>query len=174
MKILIAISTIFACIISGCYKVNLSPKSDVNLNETGGFWKLSEYSIRGKSYNVSKVEPLSLIEIQSAIVKPDDKFVSSIFRIDVNYNVFNYNQNPEQKTFSVNALRWNHSYNESKKQETSWFKIDDNTGFLVILDVDVTKATSSKMQVSNIIKSSSYVAELDTIKYTYIPTSNWH
>ena len=171
MKILVVILSSLACITSGCYKVNLGPKSDVVANGTGGFWKLSEFSIRDKSYDISKAEPQSLIEIQSAIVRPEDKFDSSIFRTGINYSIFNYNQTPEKRTFSVNALRWGHSYNESKRQETNWFKIDDNTGFLVILDVDVTKSTSSKMQISNIIKSSSYVAELDTVTYIYIPTN---
>ena len=174
MKILIITFISLVFILSGCYKMNSGSSGDASTNVTGGFWRLSEYSIKGKSLPISINEPLAFIEAKSAIVRPEDKLDSSLFRNNYRYSIFIYSQTPMQKSDTINAYMWDVSQSKSKTRETSWFKIDNKTGFRVIMEVDPSVGLTSKLQISNIMKSSDYVAELDTIQYTYVPTSNWH
>lgn len=158
---------------SSCQQKNLGPEGEVTENGTGGFWKLSEYTIRGKSLSLSEVESQAFVETQSKIVTVDDHPNSFIFSTGTTYNIFRYSKTPPEESVSVNGVKWDHNYNPKAKQETCWYRIDDNSGFLLILNVDRSTATSSRMEISNIIKSSKYESKLDTIRYTYKPTPAW-
>jgi hypothetical protein len=173
MQRTLTLLTYFLLITNACSRKNFSPGADPFYNGTGGFWKLSGYSVNGTSTPVSEAEEHSLLQIKKAIVTSDDHFTSSKFRTGMAYRIFEFSSNPLQKGDSAKALSWGESYNRHDQLERIWYKIDDDTGFQSVLEIDISNGIINKMLISNIMKSSEYAVQLDTIRYSYIPTDDW-
>lgn len=63
-------------------------------------------------------------------------------------------------------------YDDKHFQERQWLTIDDSTGLLVILERDSSRGVTTRLMISNVMKSSAYNAGLDTIRYIYQPKFN--
>lgn len=158
----------------GCYQKNLGPKGDITSNGTGGFWKLSNYSINGKTASLNLVPDYSFLHAEIQTVIPDSTYPSSFYRIGNDYRLFSFYNNSVTKSLTTTAITWDNIYDDKKKQDTFWYKIDDKSGFALILDVNISKGESSRLQISNVMQSTEYRPELDSVRYVYGPTDRFY
>jgi hypothetical protein len=66
------------------------------------------------------------------------------------------------------------SVKKNKKfgQESQWLILNDSTGMLVVLERDIGRGVTTRLMISNIMKSSVYKKELDKLRYIYRPKFN--
>ncbi|GGN00139.1 hypothetical protein GCM10010967_37860 [Dyadobacter beijingensis] len=73
----------------------------------------------------------------------------------------------ENETLSFQAAPGGVGYDEKHYQESQWLTISDSTGILVVLERDSGRGVTTRLMISNIMKSTSYREDLDTIRYIY-------
>ena len=162
---------LLSLLVIGCYQKNLGPKSDITSNGTGGYWKLSSYLVNGKAVQITEVPDYFYLKAEVQTVLADSSYPSTMYRVGTDYRLFSYYDNPGKKSFSRIAIPWTNDYSHKKKQDTFWYRIDDNSGFALTLNVNVAIGESSKLQISNVMQSATNKSELDSIRYIYEPVS---
>ncbi|SDH45686.1 hypothetical protein SAMN04487996_13819 [Dyadobacter soli] len=161
-----------AIILAGCDKDTPEPKGDVFLNNADGRWILSAYITGGKSVSIDQTPEKRRLVIERDIVKPDSSYGSSIFKAGNRYYRFSFLNLEGDRKSSLFSIQYSSDYDSERKQDRQWFRINEDTGFLVTLEVDVPRGITQRIQVSNIIKGTKYQADQDTLKYIYIPKFN--
>jgi hypothetical protein len=158
---------------AGCYQKNFGPRGDVIQNGTGGFWELSSCEVNGRAISLNQFPEKALLETQRKVVSNGDGLRSSVFRIGDEYRLFSFFDRSAARTDSFPALLWDFDYSKKDREDAQWFRISDDTGVMVTLHVDRPSGTTSKIQLSNVMKSDKYKPELDTMNFTYVPTGNF-
>lgn len=77
-----------------------------------------------------------------------------------------------KQTSSLEAAPASVDFNDKYHQERQWLTINDSTGLLVVLERDIGRGVTTRLMISNVMKSSAYKSELDTIRYIYRPKFN--
>jgi hypothetical protein len=146
--------------------MNLGPRTDVLDNEAEGHWRLSAYSIRGLQQAIANIPGKALLKIERAEVKADSTYPSLIYVNGYSYRIFLFSDMAKANVSKTMAISYGHDYSKKRKEETHWFRLDDDYGFQVVLNLK--NGTSTRMEMSNIMKSESYRTELDTATYIYV------
>lgn len=151
-----------------CYQKNLGPKTDVIDNGADGHWKLSACFVRGQQWANTDVAGKVLLQIERVEVHPDSTYPSAIYEKGHSYRVFRFSDNTGNNESKIIAIGYGHDYSKKCEEETHWFRLDDEYGFQVVLNLEDGKST--KMEMSNVMKSGNlYRAKLDTARYIYVP-----
>jgi hypothetical protein len=151
-----------------CYQKNLGPKTDVTDNGADGRWELSAYFVRGQRRSNTDVAERVLLQIEKTDVHPDSTYPSSIYEKGHSYRVFRFSDITGSSESKIMAISYGHDYSKKRKEETHWFRLDNEYGFQVVLNLEDGKST--RMEVSNVMKSGDiYRTELDTARYIYVP-----
>lgn len=74
-----------------------------------------------------------------------------------------------KETSSLEAAPMSVDFDDKYHQERQWLTINDSTGILVVLERDTGRGVTTRLMISNVMKSATYQAELDTIRYIYRP-----
>ena len=82
---------------------------------------------------------------------------------------FRYSNLMGNDTSCVEAFYTIVEYDKKHYQERQWLTISDSTGLLVVFEQNTSKGIVTRLMISNIMKSTTYRAELDTIRYIYRP-----
>jgi len=171
-RIILAVLTV---LLAGCYKKNLGPRSDVTANGTEGYWKLTQYSVKGKSLPVTDAPSYLYLRAQVKTVVADSNYLSkSLYRIGTDYREFTYYDKLISQSSLVRAIPYDNDFNEKTQRDTFWYRIDDYSGFSVTLDVNSKTGQSSRLRIGNVMQSQSYKAELDSVGYEYIPVDKFN
>lgn len=152
----------------GCYKMNLGPKTDVVDNGAEGRWILVSYFVRGRRHANTDVPEKALLRAETREVHADSTYPSKIYQKGYRYRIFHFSDLTGGAVSKIMAMGYGHDYSKKRKEETHWFRLDNDYGFQVILDLDLEKGISTKLEMSNVMKSETYRAELDTVKYIYV------
>lgn len=170
MKEQITQSILSMMLVIGCYQKNLGPKADVVDNGADGHWKLSSYFVRGKPRAITNIPEQALLKVGREVVNSTGMYPSTIYQRGYSYRVFLYSDLTNKNTSKVMAISYSHNYSKKRNEETHWFRVDDDYGFQITLDVDREHSKSTRMEMTNVMKSGSfYRAELDTARYIYVP-----
>lgn len=162
-----AIQIILNCIVvMGCQQMNLGPRTDVLDNEAEGHWRLSAYLIKGQQQSTANIPGKALLKIERAEVRADSTYPSSIYVNGYSYRIFVFSDVAKADFSKMMAISYGHDYSKKHKEETHWFRLDDDYGFQAVLDLENGKST--RMEMSNIMKSGNYRSELDTARYIYV------
>ena len=157
----------------GCYQQNLGPKGNVVKNGKEGYWKLAGYKIRNKSAGVASVPNRFLLETQQSVMQKDSMEVP-IYRNGMPYITFSFYDAAIDNVSSVQAIQYDHEYNKRTQQSLFWYRIDQEYGFITILDVKPGgDMETTRIQLSNVMKSEAYNEKLDSVRYIYEPTEKF-
>ena len=85
---------------------------------------------------------------------------------------FNFSSLNGKNTSSLDAFYTSVEYDDKYHQERQWLTINDSTGLLVVLERDIGRGVTTRLMISNVMKSAAYKSELDTIRYVYSPKFN--
>ena len=88
------------------------------------------------------------------------------------YYLLTFSDVEGKETSSIKAIRWSYDYDEKHFQEHQWLRINDSTGLLAVLEMDSSRGVTTRVMLSNVMKSNGYREELDTIRYIYRPKFN--
>lgn len=150
----------------GCYQMNLGPKTDVVDNGANGRWELSSYFVRGQRQANVDLPDKALLQVEREEVRPDSTYPSSIYEEGHSYRTFLFFDHAGKSRLKMIAISYGHDYSKKRNEETHWFRLDDDYGFQVVLNLKDRKST--KMEISNVMRSEAYRAELDTARYIYV------
>lgn len=168
-----AISFLFlALILFGCDKDTPEPKGDVFLNNADGRWILTAYILKGKGIDIDQAPENRRLTIERGIVNADSSYGSSIFKTGYTYYTFSFLDLEGNKKSSSFSIQYSADYDSKTKQDNQWFRINEDTGFLVAVEYDAPRGVTTRIQVSNIIKGEKYQPDQDTLRYIYIPKFN--
>lgn len=156
-------------IFSGCYQKSLGPKGSISQNGTGGFWKLESCEVKGQSVDISQFPDKLLLETQQRVVSTASEAPNYLFTEGMDYHVFSFYDQAVVLRDSFPAILWDFDFSKKKIEDSQWFKLTNDAGLLVKLDVEPEIGLTKKIQISNIMKSSSYRADLDTVHFFYNP-----
>jgi hypothetical protein len=162
-----------ASLFSGCYKKSYGPKGSISQNGTGGFWKLESCKVKGRSVNIGQFPEKVLLETERRVVDGADGAPNHLFTDGMEYHVFKFYNKAVVRQDSFPAVLYDFDYSQREQRDSQWFKLTDDAGLMVILDVEREIGLTSKIQISNVMSSSSYKTELDTVHFTYIPIENF-
>ncbi|KAA0992901.1 hypothetical protein [Dyadobacter aurulentus] len=156
----------------GCDKYPPGPYGDVFMNNANGQWILKAYKVRGKGVSADQVPEKRRLNIERALVQADSNYGSSIFETGHTYYTFSFLDLDGNKKSSSFSIMYGTDYNRKKKQDNQWFRINEDTGFLVAVEYDAPRGVTTRIEVSNIMKGEKYNPDLDTLRYIYIPKFN--
>lgn len=149
----------------GCYQMNLGSRTDVINNGAGGRWILVSYFVKGRRQANDDAAEKALLQVEAREVNPDSSYPSKIYEKGHWYRIFQFTEVGGGAASKIMAISYRHDYSKKRMEETHWYRLDDDYGFLVTLDLKDGKST--KLEISNVMKSEAYKAELDTVRYIY-------
>ena len=157
----------------GCYQQNLGPKGNVVKNGSEGYWKLTGYKVKNKPAGISSIPNRFLLETQQRVMQKDSMEVP-IYENGMPYITFSFYDAAQDNASSLQAVQYDHEYNKRTQQSLFWYRIDQESGFIAILDVKPGgDMETTRIQLSNVMKSAAYDAKLDSVRYTYEPTEKF-
>ncbi|MCF0060056.1 hypothetical protein MUK70_12465 [Dyadobacter chenwenxiniae] len=156
----------------GCYQQNLGPKGNVVQDGSEGYWKLTNYKVKSNSVALSNVPNMFLLQTRQEVMQKDSLEVP-IYSKGMPYIIFSFYDNTIGNVSSVQAIQYDHEYNKKSEQSKFWYRIDQESGFLTILDVKPDNRKTTRIEVSNVIKSAAYNAASDSVRYIYEPTEKF-
>ena len=168
MKMQIIISVLFIITRAlGCYQMNLGPKTDVTNNGAGGRWILVSYFVHGRRQANTDAAERALLQAEAREVNPDSTYPSKIYQRGHWYRTFQFTDFAGGSVSRIMAISYGHDFSKKRMEETHWYRLDNDHGFLVTLDLKDGKST--KLEMSNVMKSEVYQPGLDTARYVYVP-----
>lgn len=123
---------------------------------------------KGRAVPVEQAPEKHQVHIQWIPVESVNNYDSSFLDEAYFYRFRFYDVN-ENETLSLKAAPSSVEYDEKYFQERQWLTINDSTGMLVVLERDTGRGVTTRLMMSNVIKSSTYREDLDTIRYIYRP-----
>lgn len=160
----------FACwlLAQGC----AGPLHDSNfaLNNADGRYIMTALIdiTQGKAVSVDLAPDKRQVQIQWIPVNSVNNYDSSFLGEAYFYRFQFYDVN-ENETLSLEAAPSGVEYDEKYYQERQWLTISDSTGMLIVLERDTGRGVTTRLMMSNVIKSSTYREDLDTVRYIYRP-----
>lgn len=158
----------------GCYQ-NVGPQGNVVGNGGDGltgYWKISKYEVRGKSVPITSAP--NMFFLKTAMRRMDhDSIKTPFYKQGTSFDVFLfYNSNGDSTSRYLGVL---HDYSQHKKTKQSafFYRMDETSGFLAVIDQDITAGLTTKIRLSGILKSTTYKVELDSLRYFYEPTGKF-
>ncbi|MCF2502286.1 hypothetical protein L0663_02765 [Dyadobacter sp. CY107] len=159
----------------GCYTKNLGPQGDVVGNGGDGitgYWKLSKYEVRGKSASLLDASEKQFLVTKSGYMDHDSARVY-FYRKGIDYRVFSFYDAAIDSTDRYLGVLYNYDYSKKTKQSAFYYRMNETIGFLAVIDRDISAGITTKLKLSNIMKSATYKPELDSLRYTYEPTEKF-
>ncbi|MCF0040228.1 hypothetical protein [Dyadobacter fanqingshengii] len=103
-----------------------------------------------------------------------DSMEVPIYENGMPYITFSFYDAAQDNASSLQAVQYDHEYNKRTQQSLFWYRIDQESGFIAILDVKPGgDMETTRIQLSNVMKSAAYDAKLDSVRYTYEPTEKF-
>ena len=102
-----------------------------------------------------------------------DSIKQPIYRKGTAYITFSYFNVALDKAVSTRAIEYDHSYNQKSEQSRFWYRINQDSGFLAILNVKPDNRNTTRIELSNVIASETYKPELDSLRFIYEPTAKF-
>ncbi|WP_439558898.1 hypothetical protein [Dyadobacter sp.] len=161
--------------ICGCFpkRYVIEPNGNVTNGEKPGYWVLVDYQKNGKSLDIKNAQAKLLLEAQKFISKKDS-LQEPLYEKGIPYYVFSFFNAGLQKTDSIQAKLYDYRYDRKLERSKYWYRINQEFGFVVYLDVKLRKETlTNRIELSNVMKSTSYKPELDSVRYIYEPTNKF-
>lgn len=154
----------------GC-EVPTGPKANIEINHAGGNYIMTGLIDipNGRAIPVDRAPEKRYLHIRLVINSLDSRdsiYVKTGMRY---YYVLTFFDADGKETSSICATRWSYDYDEKHFQEHQWLRMDNSTGVLAVLEMDSSRGVTTRVMLSNIMKSTAYRADLDTIRYIYRP-----
>jgi hypothetical protein len=93
----------------------------------------------------------------------------SLFPGQAYYYRFQFADLDGNETYLLKAASVSVQVNKKFPQEKQWLALNDSTGMLVVLERNIGRGVTTRLTISNVMKSSAYMEQLDTIRYIYRP-----
>lgn len=153
----------------------VGPDADSNfeLNNADGHYIMTELVDLTKHRGVSMdmANERRQVRVKRIVQSPFDHG-DSLFPGRAYFYRFEFADLYGKNSSSIQAACGSVKLNKKNGLETQWLGINDSTGMLVILQMDYSKGFNNLLAMSNIMKSTVYKEELDTIRYVYRPKFN--
>lgn len=156
----------------GCYQKNLGPKGSVVQIGNKGYWKVSDYKVKGKPTDFATISDRILLQTRQEVMQTDS-IKQPIYRKGTGYIVFSYFNEALDTASTTRAIEYDHAYNQKSEQSRFWYRINQDSGFLAILNVKADNRNTTRIELSNIIASETYKPELDSLRFIYKPTTKF-
>ncbi|WP_439556849.1 hypothetical protein [Dyadobacter sp.] len=167
IKRLILIGTIvFTLTIFGC-ETPLGPRANPLGNRSDGHWKLTSLYKNKKQIDVSAADSLAYLKL-SEYTKYD-----SAYQTNNMHYVFTFASPDFTESKVLDAIQWSYSSGPNTPTEVQWYAISKEAGFRILFHFVEGSNYSYQMDVTNVMNSSEYKADLDSIKYVYTPTEKF-
>ncbi|MCF2494956.1 hypothetical protein [Dyadobacter chenhuakuii] len=159
----------------GCHPKNLGPRGDVIGNGGDGitgYWKMTKYEVKGRDMPLDNVSQMSFLKTQIGFMQTDS-LKTPFYKQGTGYRIFSFYDVNMDSTSRYLGILYDYWYNKKTKQSAFYYRMDETNGFLAVIDQDVTAGLTTKIKLSNLMKSTVYKPELDTLGYTYEPTAKF-
>lgn len=123
---------------------------------------------KGKAVPVKLAPEKHQVQIRWILSNSVNNYDSSFLDKGYFFRFKFYDLNGDESS-SLEAATMSVEFDDKYFQERQWLTITDSTGILVVLETDTGRGVTTRLMISNIIKSTTYRAELDTIRYIYRP-----
>ena len=162
----------YIILLIGCEPRKPKPDGDVLQGDQTGYWRITGYEFKGRGAPLSDVPGRHYLEISGDRMKTD-KTLIMLYRKGTPFRTFIFYDKAILKTFSLKGVFGSYDYNKKKQQNLFWYRINEESGFLAIADINVETGIIKKIRVSGVIASATYKPELDSLRFIYEPTTKF-
>jgi hypothetical protein len=148
----------------GCYQKDLGPKGNVVQDGSEGYWKLTVYKVKGKSTELTAIPDKFYLHTQQQVMQ-SDSLEQPVYSKGMPYIIFTFFNEQLTRASFIQAVEYDNSYNKKSEQSRFWYKINQDSGFLTILNMKPDNRNTTRIELSNVIASPTYKPELDSLRY---------
>ena len=170
------IATLIALLATGCFPKQryLEPYGSPTNGDKPGYWRLVDYRRKGQREDPAKISEKALLEVQYLLAEKDS-LEEPLYHRGAPYYIFSFFDNALHKTDSLQAVRYDNKYDRKHKMSQFWYSINKQSGFAAFLNTEPGgDMKTHSIELSNVMNSTAYKPELDSVRYIYEPTNKFH
>lgn len=156
----------------GCKPRHPIAGGDVLQGDQTGYWKIIEYHLKERKAPLSDVPDKYYLEITGGRMTSDSSLIL-IYPKGTPYRNFIFYDQAVLKTSSIKGVTSGYDYDKFKEQDIIWYRMNEESGFLALIDTDVDTGIIKKIRLSGVINSPTYKPELDSLRFVYEPTAKF-